>query len=315
MKKIHNWFLPSSKNKFHPHALRPVGLSIFLALFIAIPPLYNMTSVGKFQVLAYATNVNAKDVFTFSNQERTNIGLPTLRSDDQLNSAALAKANDMFEKDYWAHVAPDGATPWAFIYAAGYNYQTAGENLAKGFNTSAGVVAGWMASEHHKENVLNTTFEDVGYAVVNGVLQGSETTLVVAMYGSKVAPVATAPTTQTTPTAPDAQPNTTQAEIASGVQQNSSDVGMTNTVSKGLVEGISSSLPIKTYLSLNWGQKASIALVCTMILLFMLKHTLIWRERKYGVKHIMLRSHPAGQAILLTVVLVTTLLSSVGTIL
>jgi hypothetical protein len=313
LKKIHNWFLPSKKNKFHPHALRPVGLSIFLAIFIAIPPLYNMTSVGKFQVLAYASNVNTTDVFTLSNQERTNVGLPALKSDSQLSSAALAKAHDMFAKDYWAHVAPDGTTPWSFIYAAGYDYQTAGENLAKGFNTSAGVVAGWMASEHHKENILNTTFVDVGYAAVNGVLQGSETTLVVAMYGSRVAPVATAPTAQTPVSS---TPSTTQSTTSTSIgTEPSANQPSSKNDSKGLVEGLASSLPVKTYQSFNWGQKASIALVCTMILLFLLKHTLIWRERKYGVKHIMLRSHPVGQALLLTLVLVMTLLSSAGTIL
>lgn len=287
-----------------------------------------MTSVGKFQVLAYASNVNTTDVFTLSNQERTNVGLPALKSDSQLNSAALAKANDMFAKDYWAHVAPDGTEPWAFIYAAGYDYQTAGENLAKGFNTSAGVVAGWMASEHHKENILNTTFVDVGYAAVNGVLQGSETTLVVAMYGSRVAPTATAPTAQTP--ASSTPQSTTPAKVTPVVQPNATDANVTPTSvgtepstsqttskndSKGLVEGIASSLPVKAYQSFNWGQKASIALVSTMILLFMLKHTLIWRERKYGVKNIMLRSHPIGQALLLTLVLVMTLLSSAGTIL
>lgn len=334
--KIHNWFIPTKKNKFHPHALRPIGLSIFLALFITIPFLYNVTSAGQFQVLGYATNVNSADVFTLSNQERIKVGLPPLASDSQLNSAALAKANDMFTKDYWAHVAPDGTTPWSFFYAAGYDYQTAGENLAKGFNTSAGAVDAWMASEHHKENILNTTYVDVGYAVVNGVLQGSETTLVVAMYGGRM-PVATTtasttPTTtvqaQTTPTSTQSTPTaitteqqpvettapTSTSESTAGTSQQPEQT-TAPTDALGVVEGITSILPIKAYKSLNWGQKASIALVCTMILLFIMKHTLIWRERKYGVKHIWLRSHPIGQASLLTVVLVITMLSSAGTIL
>lgn len=342
--KIHNWFIPTKKNKFHPHALRPVGLSIFLLLFITIPFLYNVTSVGQFQVLAYATNVNTTDVYILSNQERINVGLPALTSDSQLNNAALAKANDMFADDYWAHVAPDGTTPWSFIYAAGYDYQTAGENLAKGFNTSAGVVAGWMASPAHKENILNSSYVDVGYAAVNGILQGSETTLVVAMYGSRAAPTAPAPvpvsetptaTTvpqsstpvpvtvpeQTVPveeaTTPDAKQQPVET-VTSPVEAKTEQPKQQFTIptdAAGIVEGIASSLPIKTYQSFNWGQKASVALLCTMILLFIMKHTLIWRERKYGVKHIWLRSHPIGQASLLTVVLIITMLSSAGTVL
>lgn len=336
--KIHTWFLPTKKNQFHPHALRPLGLLVFLFVFAIIPPLYNVTATGQFQILGYATNVNITDLYALSNQERVNVGLSNLTLDSQLSSAALAKANDMFAKDYWAHVAPDGTTPWSFIYAAGYDYQTAGENLAKGFDTSAGVIAGWMGSPTHKENVLNTSYTDVGYATVNGVLLGSETTLVVAMYGSRMA-IAPTPQTSTssTPTAiVKAEPQTTpvptettvvEAPIPDQQPVVETTVPTTNDSSaeplqqqvsmdaSGVVEGIESILPIKAYNSLNWGQKASIALVCTMILLFIMKHTLIWRERKYGIKHIWLRSHPIGQASLLIVVLIITMLSSAGTVL
>jgi hypothetical protein len=337
--KILNWFLPSRKNKFHPMALRPIGLIVFLALFVTIPFLYNVTSAQQFQILGYATNVTVGGVHTLSNRERTDVGLLALNLDSQLNSAALAKANDMFTKDYWAHVAPDGTTPWSFIYATGYDYQTAGENLAMGFDTSAGVVAGWMASEHHKENILNTSYVDVGYAAVNGILQGSETTLVVAMYGSRMPADATIPasstptptptSTQTAPVPEQTAPTEVPTDLTTALAQQPTEVPVSSDATAisqtsqqpaqkeatGIVEGIMSILPIKTYQSFNWGQKASIALVCTMILLFIMKHTLIWRERKYGVKHIWLRSHPIGQASLLTAVLVITMLSSAGTIL
>jgi len=94
----------------------------------------------------------------------------------------------MITNNYWVHYAPDGTTPWLFIVSSGYQYKTAGENLAKGFDTSSGVVAGWMESPTHKANVLGD-YTDVGFAVTNGILMGSETTLIVAMYGTKNLPV------------------------------------------------------------------------------------------------------------------------------
>jgi uncharacterized protein YkwD len=118
---IHHWLIPNKKNKYHPIALRPLGLMVFLALFITIPFLYNVTSAKQMQVLGYATNINVSDLSSLSNQERTSRGLAPLTLNSQLNSAAAAKAADMFSKDYWAHVAPDGTTPWSFIYAAGYD--------------------------------------------------------------------------------------------------------------------------------------------------------------------------------------------------
>jgi len=301
--KIYHWFVPNKKNKFHPLALRATGLIIFLAIFLAIPIIYNFTTAKQFRVLGYATNVTVSDLYSLSNQERVNNGLTPLNSNKALDSAALAKANDMMTDSYWAHIAPDGTTPWFFITNAGYSYSIAGENLAKGFNTSSGVVAGWMASPTHRDNVLNSAYKDVGYAVVNGRLSGSETTLVVAMYGlqSETSVVAAA---NTTPTTAIKQDQGVQAAITKTSDNNG-----------GAVEGVASSLPVKTYNSFNWGQKASILLVSTLILLFAMKHTLIWREQKRGLRHIWLRAHPIGQIAILTAVLIVTLISSTGVIL
>lgn len=301
--KIHQWFIPNRKNKFHPVALRSTGLIVFLAIFIAIPFLYNITTARQFKVLGYATNVTIDGVYSASNQERINNGLTPLSLNSALNSAALAKANDMIADNYWAHIAPDGTSPWAFISASGYQYTAAGENLAKDFNTSSGVVAGWMGSPTHAANILNSSYKDVGYAVVNGVLLGSGTTLVVAMYGARSEPVVAATVKETTTDQSEKQATET------------TDATTETDNSIGSVAGMAILLPIKTYDSFNWGQKASIVLICTLILLFIMKHTMVWREQKRGLKHIWLRSHPLGQAAMLTVVLIFTLASGVGVVL
>lgn len=359
---LKHWFLPNRMNKFHPVALRPVGLLIFLAIFVAIAPVYNIITAGKPQVLGYATNINVGDLFNISNQERINNGLPALSLNTQLSSAALAKANDMFADNYWAHVAPDGTTPWSFILASGYDYTSAGENLAKDFSTSAGVVNGWMGSPSHRANVLNSNYADVGYAVVNGVLLGSETTLVVAEYGQPVQQTvaSTTPASEEQPLAPQEQQESaptysqpqepspssvqdessqtesqTQTETVALTETNtnteSSDTTITETpknepistktkdkniaTDTAAVLGAVISVPLTKYISLNWGQKASLLLASTIILLFIMKHTLVWREQKRGVKNVWLRAHPLGQVAVLVVAIIVTFANGVGVVL
>jgi hypothetical protein len=338
---IHHWFIPSRKNKFHPHLLRPLGLGVFLLIFLAIPPLYNVVAAGQMQVLGYATSISTTSLYNLTNQQRENNGLPALTLNGQLSSAAQAKANHMFANDYWAHVAPDGTTPWVFINNAGYSYTTAGENLAKNFNTSAGVINGWMGSATHKANILSSAYKDVGFAAVNGVLLGEETTLVVAMYGAKAAaapkpaaPVTKAPSTSTPVTTktveepvekpavkketvatpekevtPQPAPVETESEVSTEPQ-------VVDTSSEtGAVEGLATFLPVKVYNGLNWGQKASIVLLSLLALLFIMKHTLVWREQKRGFRHIWFRAHPLSQFAMLIAVGLITILSSFGVVL
>lgn len=107
---------------------------------------------------------------------------------DQLSTAAAGKAAHMFANDYWAHFAPDGTSPWYFIKSAGYNYVYAGENLAKGFTTSNDAVQAWMNSPTHKANILSPQYEDMGFAIREGTLQGEDTVLIVQMFGAKSNP-------------------------------------------------------------------------------------------------------------------------------
>ncbi len=76
------------------------------------------------------------------------------------------------------------------MLSSGYQYEFAGENLAKNFIFSQAVVDAWMASPSHRENILRNDYTEVGYAIVNGVLNGEETTLVVQMFGKPLGAIA-----------------------------------------------------------------------------------------------------------------------------
>jgi uncharacterized protein YkwD len=134
-------------------------------------------------VLSYASNITVSDLLKYTNSKRVSAGVGSLTINAKLTAAAQKKAEYMFKHNYWAHVAPDGTDPWSFIVEQDYDYIYAGENLAKNFNGSKEVVEAWYKSPSHRENLISDKYTDVGFASVNGILDGYETTLVVQMFG------------------------------------------------------------------------------------------------------------------------------------
>lgn len=124
------------------------------------------------------------EVFRLVNRERNKAGIPTLKRNPLLDAAASKKAEDMFEKDYWSHTSPDGRGPWEYIEDVGYAYLTAGENLARGMDSSREVVDSWIESKSHRANLLYSGYKEVGYAIKRGSLTGENTYLVVQMFGT-----------------------------------------------------------------------------------------------------------------------------------
>lgn len=145
-------------------------------------------------VLGYAVAVSPSGLLQDTNTQRSADHETALMQNAQLNSAAQAKAEDMAKQNYWSHVSPEGEQPWQFIENAGYNYATAGENLAYGFGSSSAVLNAWMHSAEHRANILNAKYQDVGFGIVNAAnFQGhGAETIVVAMYGQPAAGAAVA---------------------------------------------------------------------------------------------------------------------------
>lgn len=181
---ITHLFIPHEKNQYQPKAINLNFLSFYLILALFLTFSYRLLSHTSLQILGFATDITIDKLYQLTNEVRKKYGLPSLRYNKNLEQAAYQKAQDMFRKNYWAHFGPDGTTPWQFILQNGYQYQFAGENLAKNFLFSNGVIDAWMNSPSHRENILKKEYQDVGFAVVNGVLNGEETTLVVQMFGS-----------------------------------------------------------------------------------------------------------------------------------
>ncbi len=238
-------------------------------------------------VLGYATNVSSQVLLSDSNVQRAHQNEPALKLNSELTAAAQAKANDMARRNYWSHVTPDGKQPWAFIDNTGYQYQSAGENLAYGFGTSDEVMAGWMQSTEHRDNILNAKYSDVGFATANVAnYQGQgPATIVVAEYAQ--------PTDQLAVTAyvKGPAPTVTVATTAQPVSR------------------------LQTVAS-NQGLQLAVAAICgAAIVLFIVRHGRAWHKRLVRGEQFVLH-HPLFDVVLASiVVLAFLLLPTVGTIL
>ena len=205
---LHSLFLPKITNNFRPGLLHHKILFSLILFFFSAGIAMFLVRHNLPSVLGISSNVSQQQLLIITNEYRQQNGLPALTLNSELSQAAQSKASDMFAKNYWAHVSPDGTTPWVFIKSAGYNYIYAGENLARGYNSAQDVVAAWMASPEHKQNILSSNYRNVGFAVETGNLTGEDTVLVVEMLGSTA--LAAVPSNQGTE-------NTQTVAVASGL--------------------------------------------------------------------------------------------------
>jgi hypothetical protein len=184
-KILHHFFVPHTKNNHRAKLLHHSSLFAVCVLLLALSFSFSYIHKKTPSILGISYSITEPDLVAATNRIRVEKGLRPLTINPQLSDAARRKAVDMFSKNYWAHFAPDGSTsPWFFIKEAGYSYLYAGENLAKGFTDSEEVVNAWMNSDSHRENMLSDKYNDIGFAIVEGRLEGEETVLVVEMFGT-----------------------------------------------------------------------------------------------------------------------------------
>jgi len=192
---IHHLFIPHEENNFRAKSLHTDFLTVYLVIAFLMMLVFKQGNIR--DVLGFATDISVEKLAQLTNEQRQKNNLPSLSMNSALSLAAQKKAENMFQENYWSHYSPDGKTPWDFILGAGYKYEYAGENLAKNFLFSNGVVDAWMNSTAgHRENILKREYTEVGYAIVNGILNGEQTTLVVQEFGKPITSSFTPPAVQ-----------------------------------------------------------------------------------------------------------------------
>ena len=183
-------FIPKESNNHRAKILHHTNLFLTIALLLFTSFFVQRLKISFPSVLGIKADISSQELLILTNKERQNSGVAPLYFNEKLTEAAAKKAEDMFEYDYWAHNSPSGKTPWVFIKSSGYKYVYAGENLARGFSNAEDVMTAWMASPDHKANMLSSNYQDVGFAVKIGKLNGEETVLIVEELGNLNMPIA-----------------------------------------------------------------------------------------------------------------------------
>ena len=98
----------------------------------------------------------ANEVFQQVNQARKEKGLPELKLDKELMEAAMQRAAEI--SMYYSHTRPDGSQ--CFTVSSRGTYKA--ENIATGYLTPAAVMKGWLSSQGHYENIMDTNVTSIG---------------------------------------------------------------------------------------------------------------------------------------------------------
>lgn len=97
--------------------------------------------------------------------------LVPLERDARLDAVARRHSEDMARRGYFAHETPEGDTPVDRLAAAGVEgFRLAAENLGRtqGGEPNRDVLAGWLSSAVHRNNLLAPVFNGTGIGVVRG---------------------------------------------------------------------------------------------------------------------------------------------------
>src|ERR1700709_2566087 len=107
-----------------------------------------------------------------------------LAMNETLLGTARAHSQDMIDRDYFAHNTPEGVDPFQRIANAGYNFTTAGENIASQM-TSGAVTDQMTIALHqflfvdqsvpgrgHRINILLDDYQEIGVGQASGEYHG-----------------------------------------------------------------------------------------------------------------------------------------------
>jgi len=244
-------FTPKESNNHRAKILHHTNLILAIALLLFTSFFVQRLKESFPSVLGVRADISSQELLDLTNKERQSNGVTPLYFNEKLAEAAAKKAQDMFEYDYWAHASPTGKTPWVFIKSSGYKYVYAGENLARGFSTADDVIKAWMASPDHKANMLSANYQDVGFAVKIGELNGEETVLIVEELGNLNMPIARAKT----------------AEIATVSQKTTAVKNITSVDRQPLIN------------SLSFGSNIYVMIILVFIFVFLLDMIIIEKKK------------------------------------
>src|SRR5208283_734919 len=131
---LKKYFIPYEGNDHQPHLLRrrAVAFVCMIVIGVQFATLFYSSYIVPRSYLVGAIFANTLVDETNANRVASNESV--LTTSPSLTLAAQEKANDMVKNNYFAHTSPTGVTPWQWFANVGYDFSSAGENLAVNFS-------------------------------------------------------------------------------------------------------------------------------------------------------------------------------------
>ena len=130
---------------------------IFCAANIASAATVSISVNGKWKNEETVSSNFAQEILQLVNYERAKEHLKPLKLSSSMNHYAQIRAKEITKK--FSHTRPSGYSCFTVIPKP---YRTVGENIAAGQRSASEVVAAWMNSKGHRENILNPNFKELG---------------------------------------------------------------------------------------------------------------------------------------------------------
>ncbi len=177
-KTLKRYFIPHQENNYHPHILHAKRAFFYGGLFLAIKIIVVIFALSlplEVFVLPDVLAEEQRQMAVLVNDVRARNGLPPLTEKNILERSSSAKAIDMAANEYFSHTGPDNRKLSYFLDKVGYNYLSAGENLAIGFSDAEDIVSAWIKSPSHYANLIDPEFEETGFGLESGYYEGAPT--------------------------------------------------------------------------------------------------------------------------------------------
>ena len=185
-----DYFLPHQRNGYRPHLFSVTSVAVLVFAIVILEAGYLVQTKLVFLKTDFLASVLPGALVVLTNGDRQAGGIGGVTEDPLLDTAAQAAADDMAAKGYFAHVSPEGKTPWYWLDSVGYQYSYAGQNLAVNFTDSQNVETAWMNSPTHRANIEKPQYTRVGIGVASGAYEGRDTTFVVQFFATPAEPAA-----------------------------------------------------------------------------------------------------------------------------
>jgi hypothetical protein len=141
-------------------------------------------SPGVSQTYPGQEELSSAAIIALTNKVRAEQGLSPLLENILLNDIAKERVQDMFQKQYIAHISPTGEGATDAAQKIGYRYRLLAENIGSGtFINNQKVLNNWMQSPGHRKNILSSDTNEIGVSIEKGMMKGQLTWVAVQIFG------------------------------------------------------------------------------------------------------------------------------------